>query len=226
MSGSAPPAGRPTDGDGGPPRSLPLPTLAVLSGRGFLTLGACVGAVGWTATALLTARPGLAGSAPEPFDAPALLAAAVWLPLVVLMVTAGVFATPDRVRFASPFLVWGPANGLAGVATVAALAGVLPPATYWLAWTLAGAAGSLATGLSVRQVGGDGRTWLVAAACEALVPLAALGPGGPWPFVLLGTLHVLPLALDVADADRRLGCFAPALVGFVAASVLLLGVVV
>lgn len=218
LSDAPPPERRPP-----PLRSLGLPTLGQLSGRRFLALGAAVGAVGWSVTALLTARPMLAAVAPAPLDDPALLASAVWFALVPVMIGTGLFATPDRVRFSRPMLVWGPANGLASVATVAALFGALPPATYWLAWALAGAAGYLATGVAVQDVGGRGRTWLAAAGCEALVPVAALGPGGPWPFAVLGVVHALPLALDAVDGERRLGSFAPALVWVVAGTVLAAG---
>jgi hypothetical protein len=207
------------------PVSLPIPTLGILGSRGFLALGAAIGAVGWTVTALLTARPALAAVIPGPDD-PALLVAALWLVLIAVMMGAGLFATPDAVRFSRPMLVWGPANGLATLATVGALLGALPTATSWLAWALAGATGYLATGLAIRRVGGDGRTWLAAAGCEALVPVAALLAGGPWPFAVLGAVHTLPLALDAADPERRLGCFAPALIGFVAGSVTLVGTLI
>lgn len=212
------PSSGPAETDPGattPPVRLPLPTLGAVSGRAFLALGAVVGGLGWGVTALLTARPGLAGAAD-----PALLAALAWAPLVGLMVGVGVFATPDTVRFARPFLVWGPANGAASVATVAALLGWLPPSTYWLAWALAGATGYLATGVAVRRAGGDGRLWLAAAACESGVLLAGLTVGGSWPFALLGALHAVPLALSATGLARRLGARA-ALVPVLATAALL-----
>ncbi|WP_276258294.1 hypothetical protein [Haloglomus litoreum] len=190
--------GDPTATD--PPVRPPLPTLGVVSGRAFLALGAVVGALGWGVTSLLTARPGLAGATD-----PALLAALVWAPLVVLMVGGGVFATPDAVRFARPFLVWGPVNAAASMATLGALLGWLPAATYWVAWALAGAAGFLATGAAVRRTGDDGALWLATAACEAGVVVAGLVLGGPWPFAVLGVLHAVPLALWASGLARRLG---------------------
>lgn len=183
-------AGQQRPGD--PPLTLPVPTLGAVSGRGFLAVGAAVGVLGWGSTALLTVRPGIAAPL-----APALAATTVWAPLVVLMVAVGLFGTPDTVRFARPFLVWGPANGLASLATVAALLGRLPEATYWLAWALAGAAGYLGTGLAVRRAGDDGRLWFAAACCEAGALVAGVTVGGPWPFILLGAVHVLPLTLVV-----------------------------
>jgi hypothetical protein len=187
-----------------PPVRLPLPTLGAVSGRSFLALGAVVGALGWGVTALLTARPSLAGLLGPDVD-PAFLVALVWVPLVLVMVGVGVFATPDGVRFARPFLVWGPANGAASVATVGALLGWLPGTTYWLAWTLAGAAGYLATGIAVRTAGGDGRLWLAAAGAEAGVLVAGVTVGGPWPFAVLGVLHATPLTLSATGLDRRHG---------------------
>lgn len=191
-------AGAQSPGD--PPFTLPVPTLATVSGRAFLAVGAAVGALGWGITALLTARPGIAA----PLD-PALAAAAAWTPLIAVMIGVGLFATPDPVRFGRPFLLWGPANGLATLATVAALRGWLPGATYWLSWALAGAAGYLGTGLAVRRAGDDGHLWLAAAGCEASVLVAGLTVGGPWPFILLWTVHVLPLALDVGAVAERTG---------------------
>jgi hypothetical protein len=149
---------------------------------------------------VLTARPGAAG----PFD-PALLAAVAWTPLVALMVGVGLLATPDAVRFARPFRSWGPANGLASVATAAALFGWLPPQTYWVAWALAGAAGYLGTWLAVRSDGRDGRLWLAAAACETAVVVAGLTVGGVWPVLLLGTAHAVPLTVAASGLEHRLG---------------------
>lgn len=194
----------PDPGATDPPVRLPLPTLGAVSGRSFLALGAVVGALGWGVTTLLTARPSLAGLLGPGVD-PALLVTLAWGPLVLVMVGVGVFATPDGVRFARPFLVWGPANGAASVATVAALLGWLPAATYWLAWALAGVAGYLATGIAVRNAGGDGRLWLAAAGSEAGVLVAGVTVGGPWPFALLGLLHVAPLTLSATGLDRRHG---------------------
>jgi hypothetical protein len=185
---------------GDPPLAPPVPTLGAVSGRGFLAVGAAVGATGWGATALLTARPGLAAPV-----APAVAATGVWIPLIAVMVGVGLFGTPDPVRFGRPFLIWGPANGLATLATVAALLGWLPEATYWLSWALAGAAGYLGTGLTVRRADGDGRLWFAAAACEGAVLVAGAAVGGAWPFVLLGTVHVLPLALDAGGVAEWTG---------------------
>jgi hypothetical protein len=189
---------------GDPPVRLPLPTLGRVSGRSFLTLGAVVGALGWGVTALLTARPSLLGPLAPGVEL-AFLVALAWVPLVLVMVGVGVFATPDRVRFARPFLVWGPANGAASVATVAALAGWLPPSTYWLAWALAGTTGYLGTAAAVRRAGGNARLWLSAAVAEVGVVVAAATAGGPWPFLLLGVAHALPLALDASGLARRRG---------------------
>jgi hypothetical protein len=184
----------------GPPLGLPVPTLSVVSGRAFLAVGAAIGALGWGATALLTARPGIVA----PLD-PAVAAATVWTPLIVVMVSVGLFGTPDTVRFGRPFLFWGPANGLASLATVAALLAWLPGVTYWLAWALAAAVGYLGTGVAVRRAGGDGHVWVATAGCEVSVLVAGGTVGGPWPFVLLGAMHVLPLALEAGSIPERTG---------------------
>lgn len=193
---------------GGTPRSERLrqaiPTIGSVTGRGFLGLGAAVGATGWGVTAVLTVRPGVAG----PFD-PALLATVAWVPLVALMIGVGLLATPDAVRFARPFGSWAPANGLASVATVAALSGWLPPQTYWMAWALAGATGYLGTWLAVRRTGRDGRLWLAAAACETAVVVGGVTVAGVWPVLLLGTAHVVPLTVAASGLQRRLGSGAP-----------------
>jgi hypothetical protein len=187
-----------------PPVRLPLPTLGRVSGRSFLALGAVIGALGWGVTALLTAWPSLLALL-APGIEPVFLVALVWMPLVLVMVGVGVFATPDRVRFARPFLVWGPANGAATVVTVAALVGWLPPPTYWLAWALAGAAGYCWTAAAVGRAGGDARLWLSATVAEVGVVAAGATVGGPWPFLLLGVAHALPLALDASGLARRRG---------------------
>ncbi|MFC7226089.1 hypothetical protein N0B31_01635 [Salinirubellus salinus] len=176
-----------------PPSSLARlapPTLARVDLDRFLALGALVGAVGWGATALLTARPDLVAD-------PVLVSVALWGVLVAVMVGVGVFATPDEVRFSRPMLVWGPANALASLVTLAVLFGPLPAWTLPDAWALAGLVGYYASARATE--GNDRNVYLTAAFFE----VTTFGTGtSPAVFVALGVCHVVPLVL-VAFTDFR-----------------------
>jgi hypothetical protein len=166
------------------------PSLGRVDLDRFLALGAVVGAVGWTATALLAARPSLVAD-------PTLVAVALWTVLVAVMVGVGVFATPDAVRFSRPMLVWGPANALATGVTLGVLFGPLPAWTLTDAWALAGVVGYYASARATE--GNDRNVYLTAVFFE----VTTFGTGtSPAVFVALGVCHVVPLVL-VAFTDFR-----------------------
>jgi hypothetical protein len=165
-------------------------TLELVGLRGFLALGSGIGAVGWTGTALLAARPDLVAS-------PVPISAALWALLVALMVSVGVFLTPDAVRFSRPMLVWGPVNAVATLLTLAALVGVLSGGWVPAVWALAGAVGYAA---SARFVGRG--VYTVAALLElGTLGAALLGVPSPVLYALLGVCHALTLALIVAEVE-------------------------
>jgi len=173
---------------------LAPPTLARVDLDRFLALGAAVGALGWSATALLTARPDVVAD-------PVLVSVALWGVLVAVMIGVGVFATPDAVRFSRPILVWGPANALASLVTLGVLFGPLPDWALPGVWALAGAVGYEA---SRRAVDGPARPVYLAATFVEVLTLGAVlvvPPAGV--FVLLGVSHALPLALVVSTDDPR-----------------------
>jgi hypothetical protein len=169
-------------------------TLARVDLNRFLALGAAVGAVGWSGTALLTVRP-------EVVADPVLVSVALWTGIVAVMVGVGAFATPDEVRFSKPMLVWGPANATATLVTLAVLFGPLPDWALPATWALAGAVGY---GASTRfTTGGQSRLYLAAAFVEVLTFGAAFVVPPAGAFVLLGVCHALPLALVVSTDDPR-----------------------
>lgn len=171
------------------------PTTGRVGIRGFLALGAVVGAAGWGATVLLTARP-------DAVAAPEWTAVGAWAVLVAVMGGVGVFGTPDAVRFSRPMLAWSVANGSASVASVLGVLGVLPDRAHLVAWSLAGATGYLATGLLVGRP--DARVYRVAAVLEGVLFVGVLGGlDGTTALGLLGVCHALPLALVAATDDRR-----------------------
>jgi hypothetical protein len=175
-----------------------VPTLGRVGVDGFLALGAAVGAVGWSTTALLTARP-------DPVGDPELAAMAVWFGLVGVMVGVGTLATPDAVRFSRPLLAWGGANGTATLVSTLALVGVLPSAVHLYAWPLAGLVGYAATARFVgRRNARDARLYGTAAVLEAATLGLALAGGPPvLVFALLGVCHALPLALVAGTRTAR-----------------------
>lgn len=162
-----------------------LPTAGVVDRDGFLTVGALVGALGWSTTVALALFPGLAAR-------PTLAALVVWAVLVALMVAVGAFATPDAVRFSRPLVAFGVANGLAALATALAFLGHLPDVTYAVAWGLAGAVGY---GVAARTVPGpDARVYGVAAVLDLLAVGTAAALPGWLTLALVGVCHVVPLA--------------------------------
>jgi hypothetical protein len=182
-------------------------TSGRLTGSDFLLLGAAIGLVGWSLTAAVAAVAPGAG----------LLTVALWVPLVVAMLGAGLLHAPDAMRFSLPMLGWGVLNGLAVTATLAAvLVGVpdqvggdpfntvvLGPdaGAVWSLWALDLAAGyawtadalrrdaqpSRAAGYSYAAFLGFGLLAYHAAGVEAIRTVR---------YPALAALHAIPLALD------------------------------
>lgn len=182
-------------------------TSARLDGSDFLLLGAAVGLVGWTLTAVVEAIAPEAG----------LLTVVVWLPLVVAMLGAGVLHAPDAMRFSLPMLGWGLLNGLAVTVTlVAVLVGVpnqvggdpfntvvLGPdaGVVWSLWALDLAAGYAWTADALRRDGQPSRAAGYSYAAFLGFGLLAYHGAGVEAirtvrYPALAALHAIPLALD------------------------------
>jgi hypothetical protein len=182
-------------------------TSGRLDGSGFLLLGAAVGLVGWTATAVLELLAPDAGP----------LALVAWLPLVAAMLGAGLFHTPDAMRFSTPMLGWALLNGLATTATLwAVLFGVpdtlggdpfntvaLGPdaGAVWSLWTVDLALGYAWTADALRRAGQPSRAAGYSYAAFLGFGLAVYHGAGidairTVRYPALAALHALPLALD------------------------------
>jgi hypothetical protein len=182
-------------------------TSGRLDGADFLLLGAAVGLVGWTATAVLELLAPDAG----------VLALAVWLPLVAVMLGAALLHAPDAMRFSAPMLGWGPLNGLAATATLwAVLFGVpdtlggdpfntvvLGPdaGAVWSLWTVDLALGYAWTADALRRDGQPSRAAGYSYAAFLGFGLAVYHGAGidairAVRYPALAALHALPLALD------------------------------
>jgi len=169
------------------------PTSGRLSTRAFLLAGAGAGAVGWTGTQILTWA--------EPPTAP-WLATALWLVLIGLFVGLTVAHAPDEIRFSAPMLGWGAVNGTATALTLAGLGGLVPARlAFWQAWVAGAAVGYCWTGGLLARSGEHdrGRGYLFTGivgfavlAVDALTLVAVSSVG----FLLLATLHAVPLVLD------------------------------
>ena len=208
--------------DHGPVRSRLAALAPSTSGRlgssDFLRLGAVVGLVGWTATAVLEL---LAPVADLAAPTAGLVALAVWTPLVGVMVGAGLWHAPDAMRFSLPLLGFGLLNGLATTATLWAVIVGLPatvggdpfvtvplgPAAdaVWSLWTVDLAIGYAWTADALRRDGQPGRAAGYSYAAFlgfGLVVYHAAGVDAirTVRYPTLAALHALPLALD-ARAD-------------------------
>lgn len=207
---TAGPLSRSTPGPGMRARlARTVPTAGRLDGGAFLSLGAVVGLVGWTVTAAL------AGADRGPARWVAL---GVWTVLVAVMVGAGLFLTPDAVRFSTPLAGWGLVNGAASTVTAwAVLTGAPAPAVArtWLAahalgygWT----AGTLRRAGQGDRAGGYGYAALLAGGL-LVFDVAGLDALAPVRYPLLAVVHALPLALDARGhldglAGRAVLCLA------------------
>ncbi|MFC6862364.1 hypothetical protein ACFQGE_02675 [Halomicroarcula sp. GCM10025817] len=164
-----------------------------LSESGFLLAGATAGALGWGGTQLL---------AWVDTAASAVVATGLWAVLVAGFAGVTVLHGPADTRFSDPMLVWGSVNGTAMLLTVGGLAGLVPPVVaFWGAWAAAAAVGYCWTGGLLEGAGHPerGRGYLL----SGVVALAVLAVGAvsfpalePVAFLVLGVLHVVPLALD------------------------------
>lgn len=183
----------PTDGLRLRLRDVAPATSGRLTESEFLLAGTAAGALGWGGTQALAWL--------DPPNA-ALAATALWVVLVGAFAGTTVLHGPDAVRFSDAMFVWGAVNGTATGLTLAGLAGLVPASiAFWHVWAGAAAVGYCWTG-GLLEGAGDadrGRTYLTSGA----VALAVLLVGSvrfslvePVAFLLLGLLHVAPLALD------------------------------
>ncbi len=167
----------------------------------LLVIGA-VGVVGWGGTAAVAARPGAVSGVVSP----AVAVMTLWLALLVALFGIGYRFTVREIRTDRMLTVWAVASVGAVAVNIVAIAG---PAGWWQAygiihpWLLVYSLGFLAQAADVtpvRQfpyaVGGLlGAAVLVAAAFEPFGPATL--------FALTGTVHVLPVALDIAVLKRH-----------------------
>ena len=172
------------------------PSSGRLDESEFLLTGAGAGALGWSGTQVL-AWVGPADSA--------VLATGLWVVLVAGFAGITLLGTPDTVRFSDPMFVWGAVNGTAMALTVGGLVGLVPEfLAFWVAWAAAAGIGYCWTGGLLAGAGAvrRGRGYLLAG-LAALVVLAvgllASALVEPAAYLLLGGLHVVPLALDAID---------------------------
>ena len=182
-----------TDGLRASLRAVAPATSGRLDEPAFLLVGATAGLGGWGGTQMLAwlAVPGSA-----------LLATALWVVLVAVFVGLTVFHGPDTVRFSDAMLGWGAVNGSAMALTLGGLAGVVPARlAFWTAWVGAAALGYLWTGGLLVRAGSGRRGWGYLAAGGVGVAVLALGAVAfdrvaSVAFLLLATLHAVPLVLD------------------------------
>ncbi|WP_092689810.1 hypothetical protein [Halorientalis regularis] len=176
-----------------------LPTTGRVGERGLLRLGAALGLVGWTGTAIL-AR----------LDAPAAghLALGWWtLPVAGMVYAIGRHAA-NPVRFSTPLFGWGVLNGTATTVTLWAVAVDAPTGTIPLVWLADLALGYAWTAVALGRAGQPGRTRgyaTAALACAVAVGLGYTGVtgGDVGGYPVVATLHVVPLALDARGLGRR-----------------------
>ena len=182
-----------TDGLRGGLRRVAPATSGRLDESGFLLVGAAAGLLGWGGTQLLAW-----------FNPPgsALLATALWTVLVAVFSGLTVLHAPETVRFSDAMVVWGTVNPAAMAVTVGGLVGLVPARlAFWTAWVGAAALGYLGTGgLLIRAGAGRRGRGYVASGGVALAVLAigtvAFETIAPVAFLLLVTLHAVPLVLD------------------------------
>jgi len=169
------------------------PTSGRLGESRFLLAGATAGLVGWSGTQAIAWLDQPNGP---------LLATALWTVLIGGFIGLTVRHAPDDVRFSHVMVGWGTVNGTATALTVVGLAGLLPAKiAFWVAWAAAAATGYALTGALLLRSGAAtrGRGYLGV----ALVAFAVLALGtfrfellAPVAFLLLATLHAVPLAVD------------------------------
>jgi hypothetical protein len=173
-------------------RTVGRATSTQLSTEQFLLLGAVVGLVGWTGTAvvelLAVPRAGL-------------LTLGLWVVLVAVMSGAGLVATPNAVRFSLPLLGWGVLNTIALLATVVAVTVGASPDTVWAIWAGDLALGHAWTARTLQRAHKSERAVTYGTAALLGVGLLLLhsfdaGTLQPVRYLALGAVHALPLALD------------------------------
>ncbi|WP_423999821.1 hypothetical protein ACOZ4I_11995 [Haloarcula salina] len=163
----------------------------------FLLSGAAAGAFGWGGTQAIVWFDLADG---------AVLATALWVVVAGGFVGLTVLHAPESIRFSDVLFVWGAVNGGAMALTVGGLLGVVPEAVaFWHAWVAATAAGYCWTGGVLEGAGQPvrGRGYLGAGVVGLgllVVGVTAFDRVAPTGYLALGTLHALPLVLDVRTA--------------------------
>lgn len=169
-----------------------------MSAEEFLLLGAGVGVVGWTGTAVVE----LAG-----IPRGGVVVLGLWAVLVAVMVGAGLLATSDGVRFSLPLLGWGVLNTVAIAVTVSAVALGGSSDTVWTIWAADLTLGYAWTARAFlnRHQRRRAVTYGVAALLGiGLLLVHSANPGKLQPvrYLALAVLHAVPLALE---SRRSLG---------------------
>lgn len=173
-----------------------------LSEPAYLLVIGVVGVLGWGGTAAVAARPGaVAGGV-----TPTAVVMALWLTLLVALFGVGYRFTVRSIRTDRMLTVWAVASTVALVLNAVVLAG---SDGWWRAygivhpWLLVYSAGFLAQAADVVPVR---RPPYVVGSLLGVVVLATavVEPLGPATlFALLGVVHVLPVALDLAVLKRH-----------------------
>jgi hypothetical protein len=129
-----------------------------------------------------------------------------WMALFVFRMLVGIVSVDRGVTFSLPELIWAPLVLGAFGATAYGL--TLPVAQFglkitlvWMPWMAAFAVGYLATGAIVDR----GGVYLLAGGVSAALLVAALlGAQVPYPLVVLGVLHAVPMLVDAYRGGRHL----------------------
>jgi len=140
------------------------------------------------------------------------LVTGVWLMVYMKRMIFGKTGVKRDVQMSAPGVVWLSTMGAAFVANFAGffMASPMKEGLMWLPWYAGFTAAYLLTGLMVRR----GGIFIVAGLLSGvglvaglgLLPIAGVGPTRPFPlpFVIIGLLHAVPMAIDAKRGGREL----------------------
>lgn len=160
---------------------------------GFTAFG---GILGWGVVAYLY-NSGMSTDAA--WTTPAAIAMGLWLVVLLLRLSVGYFSAEDGVQLSMPNMLWVAVLLVAYVVTAVGLT-IGNSTLVWAPWYAAFAVGYLGTGAIVAR----GAVFLIA----GVASLAGLVAGfvvAAFPFfIVLGVLHVVPLAVDAYLGGRQM----------------------
>lgn len=176
-------------------RLIPFIGEEKANANAYLGLAALGGFVGWGFTALIvfevSAQPRLLGLA--------LVVLALWIAIVIGQLVLGYLSVEDGVQVSTPFLLWGPILVVAFLVTIVGL--VLQNTVLVIGpWYAAFAVGYLVSTAFVSRAG----IYLLAGLASLLGLIAAVLAPGAAHVLILGALHVVPLAMDAAMGGRQM----------------------